>query len=240
MTLEERKKLALFALIRQYERFIFELAKGEGSTMDLADTISTINGKKVRSPNPNDIKLILEIKDGLTFLVECLENDTVSFTKPFVCEINRRVAHFENRDNVGGFRKRLITIENSTNKGIDTVFLDEAFTKLQEDLIYSDYDKIAIFKNFAKMCKAQFFGDGNKRTSVLTMNGLLVSNGYAPFVFNFKENDIVRALLDYYDNNNIESICKICIEEEKKSAIAFGLEEVKANKPYMDIGFEPY
>lgn len=91
-----------------------------------------------------------------------------------------------------------------------------------------------------RLTKSQYFGDGNKRTAQLMMNGLLVTNGYAPLILNFRDNITVDALIEYYDNNNILDILKIMLEKQKEMTLSYcmGDEEVKIEEEYQkDLKF---
>ena len=53
--------------------------------------------------------------------------------------------------------------------------------------------------------KSQFFFDGNKRTSRLMMNGILLDSGYP--ILNIKAKDKLefnKVMIEFYDNNDIE------------------------------------
>ena len=60
----------------------------------------------------------------------------------------------------------------------------------------------------------QPFTDGNKRTSRLTSNALLISNGVCPLSFRTVEaNDYRAALLLFYEQNNISAFKRIFLEQ---------------------------
>ncbi|WP_308545152.1 hypothetical protein [uncultured Sneathia sp.] len=50
---------------------------------------------------------------------------------------------------------------------------------------------------------------------------LLDPNGYALLILNFRDNTVVDALIEYYDNNNILDILKIMLEKQKETTLAY-------------------
>ena len=60
----------------------------------------------------------------------------------------------------------------------------------------------------------QPFMDGNKRTSRLVSNALLIAHGYCPLSFRSVEaSDYRAALLLFYEQNNLSAFKRIFIEQ---------------------------
>lgn len=233
------KEKALFILNKEYDNTIFVLAKGEGSQMTFAETVATISNLKVKA-NVRDIMLVKSIQNGVDYLLDKLYYDDLYFNKDILCMINRYVAANENFDNIGGFRKGNIKISGSKHKGIKSSELDFNFYKSKEYYFNIDKNGISEIILCLRLAKSQYFGDGNKRTAQLMMNGLLVTNGYAPLVLNFRDNTVVNALIEYYDNNNILDILKIMLEKQKETTLAYCMEneEIKIEDEYQkDLKF---
>lgn len=233
------KEKALFILNKEYDNTIFVLAKGEGSQMTFAETVATISNLKVKA-NVRDIMLVKSIQNGVDYLLDKLYYDDLYFDKDILCMINRYVAANENFDNIGGFRKGNIKISGSKHKGIKSSELDFNFYKSKEYYFNIDKNGISEIILCLRLAKSQYFGDGNKRTAQLMMNGLLVTNGYAPLVLNFRDNTVVNALIEYYDNNNILDILKIMLEKQKETTLAYCMEneEIKIEDEYQkDLKF---
>lgn len=233
------KERAMFILNKEYDNTIFVLSKGEGSQMTFAETIATISNLKVTA-NARDIMLVKSIQNGLDYLLDKLYYDNLYFDKDTLCMINRYVAANENFDNIGGFRKGNIKISGSKNKGIKSSELDFNFYKLKEYYFNTDKNGISEMILCLRLAKSQYFGDGNKRTAQLMMNGLLVTNGYVPLVLNFRDNTVVDALIKYYDNDDILDILKIMLEKQKETTLAYCMEneEIKIKEEYQkDLKF---
>jgi Fic family protein len=61
--------------------------------------------------------------------------------------------------------------------------------------------------------KCQFFYDGNKRTSRLMMNGILIKEGYP--ILNIKAKDKLEfnsMMINYYDSNDINSTIEYLLQ----------------------------
>lgn len=233
------KKRAMFILNKEYDNTIFVLSKGEGSQMTFSETVAAISNLKVKA-NARDIMLVKSIQNGLDYLLDKLYYDDLYFDKDILCMINRYTAANENFDNIGGFRKGNIMISGSKNKGIRNSELDFEFYNLKEQYFNTDKNGISEIILCLILAKSQYFGDGNKRTAQLMMNGLLVTNGYAPLILNFRDNTIVNALIEYYDNNNILDILKIMLEKQKETTLAYCMEneEIKIKEEYQkDLKF---
>lgn len=60
----------------------------------------------------------------------------------------------------------------------------------------------------------QAFVDGNKRTARITSNAILIANGYCPIPFRTVDSiDYKKAMLMFYEQNNIAAFKKIFIEQ---------------------------
>lgn len=58
------------------------------------------------------------------------------------------------------------------------------------------------------------FVDGNKRTARITSNAILITNGYCPISFRTVDSiDYKKAMLMFYEQNNIAAFKKIFIEQ---------------------------
>ncbi|MEG1729902.1 MAG: Fic family protein, partial [Bacteroidaceae bacterium] len=60
----------------------------------------------------------------------------------------------------------------------------------------------------------QAFTDGNKRTARIISNGILIAYGYCPISFRSVDSiDYKKAMLMFYEQNNIASFKQIFIEQ---------------------------
>lgn len=140
----------------------------------------------------------------------------------FFSRINRYVAAYDKHDNIGGFRKHGVKIIGSKSKVINSELLDEKFFEIREKY-FSDpnYDEINLFLGLARI---KFFGNGNKRSSQILMNALLVDKGYCPFIINFREEIFSKKLIEFYDNENFD-IYSLMLDEQQNTLKPYLLDE---------------
>lgn len=215
------KKRALYILNKEYENTIFILAKGEGSKMTFSQTLATINNRNVDA-RPSDVMLVKDIQRGVNYVLNLLDADVMEFNKNNLFSINMLAARNSNFDNLGGFRKGNIKIGGAKHTGTNPFQIEFEFDNLKS--WYEKEEKnngLKYIELALKLFKYQFFGDGNKRTAQLMMNGLLVKNGYAPFVVDFLNEKIADELVEYYDNDNIIPLFKTMLEAQKQTMLSY-------------------
>ncbi len=78
---------------------------------------------------------------------------------------------------------------------LDSSELNFHFVQIQEKYLENKNKDMAIINLFLVLCKAQFYGDGNKRTAQIMMIGLLIKEGYSPFTINFKDEKHSKTLI---------------------------------------------
>lgn len=221
-----RESEPLFILKKEYEGIIFTLAKGEGCSLSFAQTVATIYDRPVTA-SPSETRLVQNIRNALNFVMELIENNQIRFDYLTFCEINRIVAENDNRDNLGGFRKRSVKVQGSQHKFLEPVQLREHFEALREMFSKQEPNNENIIKLALNLCKLQCFGDGNKRSSLLMMNVLLVDYGFTPFVVNFKDEDLITALLEFYDEDRIEPLYQAFLKRQMEVYESYEFAEVE-------------
>ncbi len=215
------KKRALYILNKEYENTIFILAKGEGSKMTFSQTLATINNRNVDA-RPSDVMLVKDIQRGVNYVLNLLDADVMEFNKNNLFSINMLAARNSNFDNLGGFRKGNIKIGGAKHTGTNPFQIEFEFDNLKSWYEKEEQNNGLKYIELAlKLFKYQFFGDGNKRTAQLMMNGLLVKNGYAPFVVDFLNEKIADELVEYYDNDNIIPLFKTMLEAQKQTMLSY-------------------
>lgn len=218
--MQENKGLFIFN--KEYENIIYELSQGEGSTLTYAETIATIHNQKT-SGRPRDIIIVTNLTNGLNYIQDLVLENKLFFEKSILCNLNRYVSANENYNNIGGFKIDDIKVRGSHNTGVSPGKADERFFEIVNDFHSKPITNESIIKLCLTLCKEQFFGDGNKRTGQLMMNGLLVKNNHVPFVVNFKEKECVDALIEYYNNDNMQDLFQIFEKKQEEIAKNYGI-----------------
>lgn len=172
-------KKYLFSAKKDRVDFVYNTAALEGNAMTYPEVQTLLEGITVGGHKLSDEQQILNQNRSVQLLFEMIEKGTFNLSKEVVCALHAEVAK-EEVMSWGVFRegiKELEAVKNPVSKAIG-YFLFGA--------------------------KNQFFYDGNKRTSRLVMNGILLSCGYP--MLNIKAKDKVEfnsKMIEFYESDSL-------------------------------------
>ena len=185
----------------------------EGNTYSLLETERLLKDKQTASgKTKEEAIMLLNHKDALDFVLDVpdylkelsvhrIENIHSILTKEL--EVDRNIRH--RRVGITGTNYRPLDNEFQIREALeDTCTLvngkDNVFEKALLTLVLLSY--------------IQAFVDGNKRTARITSNAVLIANGYCPISFRTVDSiDYKKAMLMFYEQNNIAAFRKIFIEQ---------------------------
>ena len=185
----------------------------EGNTYSLLETERLLKDKQTASgKTKEEAIMLLNHKDALDFVLDIpdylkelsvhrIENIHSILTKEL--EVDRNIRH--RRVGITGTNYRPLDNEFQIREALeDTCTLvngkDNVFEKAFLTLVLLSY--------------IQAFVDGNKRTARITSNAVLIANGYCPISFRTVDSiDYKKAMLMFYEQNNIAAFKKIFIEQ---------------------------
>lgn len=185
----------------------------EGNTYSLLETERLLKDKQTASgKTKEEAIMLLNHKDALDFVLDIpdylkelsvhrIEDIHSILTKEL--EVDRNIRH--RRIGITGTNYRPLDNEFQIREALeDTCTLvngkDNVFEKAFLTLVLLSY--------------IQAFVDGNKRTARITSNAVLIANGYCPISFRTVDSiDYKKALLMFYEQNNIAAFKKIFIEQ---------------------------
>ena len=185
----------------------------EGNTYSLLETERLLKDKKTASgKTKEEAIMLLNHKDALDFVLDVpdylkelsvhrIEDIHSILTKEL--EVDRNIRH--RRVGITGTNYRPLDNEFQIREALeDTCTLvngkDNVFEKALLTLVLLSY--------------IQAFVDGNKRTARITSNAILIANGYCPISFRTVDSiDYKKAMLMFYEQNNIAAFKKIFIEQ---------------------------
>ena len=203
LTLEQNIFLAKRNLVDN----IYANARMDGINVTFPQTKTILEGVNVPSLKLNEIQCILNLRDAWQFIINNIQKQ---LTLDYICEINNFVARNEslewgklrtgkvhitgveyipevpNKDNVCEKINQILNIENATQRAI-------------EYMIYG--------------MRAQLFWDGNKRTSTLAANKIMIENGAG--IIKVPDNKLEEfniLLTQYYNTNEKETIMQFIYE----------------------------
>ena len=187
---------------------IYNSARLEGINTTYPDTKTILEGVNVPNLKLDEINCILNLRDAWNYT---LSNIDEVVDLDFICKINSFVSRNESLE-WGVLRTGKVGIN-----GID--YIPEI---PQKDIITKNIKEIlkqgSITENALNLMlylmRSQIFWDGNKRTSMIIANKILISNGCG--IITIKEEDIREfntLLTEYYNTNNKNKIIKFLYEK---------------------------
>ena len=186
---------------RKIEDNIYSNARMDGLNVTLSQIKTILDGINVPELKIHEIQCILNLRDAWKFVIN---NINETFDINFICKVNELVARNEsiswgtlrngkveitgtdyipdipNKENVEQDISNILEIENPTEKAI-------------EYMLYG--------------MRSQLFWDGNKRTSTICANKIMIENGCGIIkVPDNKLESFTTLLSEFYSTNNKEKI----------------------------------
>ena len=197
------KKENVFLAKKVLASSIYNSAKLEGINITYPDTKTILDGANVPSLRLDEINCILNLRDAWNFV---LSNIDEAITLDFICKINSFVSRNESLE-WGVLRTGKVGIN-----GVD--YIPDI---PNEAKIIADIKNIMEEKNITRrslvlmlyLMRTQVFWDGNKRTSMIVANKIMIENGCG--VITIKEEyfkEFNSLLTEYYNTNKMESLLK--------------------------------
>lgn len=200
---------------KELERLIIELSwkssKIEGNTYTLLDTEKLIlENKEAVGHDKKEAIMILNHKDAFTYIHENADKFK-SLTKNNLEELHAILV--KNLSVGTGLRKKPVGVIGSKYQPLDNIHqISEAVGSLSNAIskMQSSYAKALIA--LLGISYIQPFEDGNKRTSRLMANAILLAHNCAPLSYrSVEESDYREAMLVFYEINSIIPFKRIFI-----------------------------
>ena len=173
-------KRSLFIAHKMKDELIYNMAKSEGSTLDFAETSCVIDGISVGGKRMEELHRIERLRDGWDEIIYQVKNNLFDVSKENFIHINSIVAQTENEE-LGDFRTKLVFIGGTRWQPPLPMLISEQFNLLLNSFKTRENIEDKVYNLFLDSARTQAFGDGNKRTAQLIMNGVLMENGYSLF-----------------------------------------------------------
>lgn len=202
---------------RDMERLAIDLSwkssQIEGNTYSLLETEQLLKEKKTAAGKSKDeAVMLLNHKDALDFIIE---------NPDYLEELN--VARIENIHSIlvkelnvdRNIRRHRVGITGTNYHPLDNEFQIREALEAVCRLVNSRsnvFEKSLLL--LVMISYIQPFNDGNKRTARIVSNAQLIANGYCPISFRTVDSvDYKKAMLLFYEQNNITAFKKIYIEQ---------------------------
>lgn len=185
----------------------------EGNTYSLLETERLLKDKQTASgKTKEEAIMLLNHKDALDFVLDVpdyLKELSVHRIEDIHSILTKELEVDSN------IRHRRVGITGTNYRPLDNEFqIREAL----EDTCTLVNGKNNVFEKalltLVLLSYIQAFVDGNKRTARITSNAVLIANGYCPISFRTVDSiDYKKAMLMFYEQNNIAAFKKIFIEQ---------------------------
>lgn len=193
---------------------IYNSVRLEGINTTYPDTKTILEGVNVPTLKLDEINCILNLRDAWNYVLTNIDSE---INLDFICKVNLYVSRNESLE-WGVLRNGKVGIN-----GVDYI----PDIPIKEDVI-NNINKILQEENVTEkaidlmlyLMRSQVFWDGNKRTSMIIANKMLIENGCG--IITVKEENINEfniLLTEYYNTNNKNKIVDFLYEK-----CIFGLE----------------
>ena len=213
------KQLSNAAFKKEFERLTIELswksAQIEGNTYDLLDAEQLLKYNILSEKNSEEeAVMLLNHKAAIEY--------SYAYAKFYkkLSTTNIIELHTLLTKKMGiqkNIRKRLVRITGTNYTPPENQFLIEDYLEQTIKLVNkkkSVFEKALI--TVLMLSYIQAFEDGNKRTARLTANAVLMGYGFCPLSYrSIKPTDYKKAMLLFYEVNNISAFKKIFVEQYK-------------------------
>ncbi|MSS78812.1 Fic family protein [Anaerococcus sp. WCA-380-WT-2B] len=165
------KKENVFLAKRNIVDYIWKSAKLEGINITLPETQAIFDKLKLQNVDISDVNTVLNLKHAWQFILKNLDDE---LNLDYICKINYEVSKDESLD-WGVLRYGKVGISGTDY--IPPIPTEQSFYEIIDSV--SRYETITekFITLMLKLMKAQLFWDGNKRTSMLVANKIMISNG---------------------------------------------------------------
>lgn len=217
--LERVIKLPSAILKKEFERLTIELSwkssQIEGNTYSLIDTEILIKeNKEAKGHKKEEAIMILNHKKALDYILSN-KND---FKKINIRKIENIHSLLVGNLNVSkGIRKKVVGIIGTKYRPLDNEYQVREVLESAIKLINAAKDPFSkAFLALILISYIQPFEDGNKRTSRLLSNAVLLANNVCPLSYrSINEADYKKAVIIFYELNNVRYFKELFIKQFK-------------------------
>ncbi len=196
-------KLAFFLAKKDKTDFIYNTSALEGNAMTYPEVQTLLEGITVGGHKLSDEQQILNQNKSVEYLFKLIESKTFKLDIDTFLKLHSFVTK-EEALKWGVFRDTQVNIGGTDYEVPNADMLENIFNEGIKEIKKINHPIIRAITMFLFGAKCQFFYDGNKRTSRLMMNGILIKEGYP--ILNIKAKDKLefnRMMINFYNNNDI-------------------------------------
>ena len=194
---------SLFLAKKKWDENVYCGMKMENRAVTFPQTQTILNGVNVPNVQLDDIQAILNMRDAWKFLLSTV-NEEVTFE--YWCKLNEYIARNETLE-WGKLRTGNVGI-SGTDYEPPIPNKEKTIKELENILSTPDVSATdKALEAFVWGARGQFFWDGNKRTSLMLANKILVSSGSGIMTITDKYMEQFNTLLlNYYNTGESEEL----------------------------------
>lgn len=205
------RKQNVFMAKKLLSQIIYNSAYVEGCNVTFPQTETILQGMRVHNVKMDDIQTIINLRDAWNFVLSHLDDE---LDLNFMNKVNENISRNESLEwgvlrygNVGisgtNYRPEIPNAQSVTQKLNDLNQIDDPVEKACE--------------YFCWATRAQLYWDGNKRTSTLVANAILIKNGSGLFTISEETAEEFNEKLLWLYNKNDTAPLKIYIKNQIES-----------------------
>lgn len=203
MTLEQNIFLAKRNLVDN----IYANARMEGINITFPQTKTILDGVNVPNLKIDEIQCVLNLRDAWKFVIANIDEE---FNTKFICKINEYVARNESLE---WGKLRTGRVEITGTEYIPEIPDKNKVAKEVNDILKIENATERAITYMLYGMRSQLFWDGNKRTSTIAANKIMISNGAGIIkVPDNKLEEFNKLLTEFYNTNDMTKISKFIYE----------------------------
>lgn len=219
--LTSRAKMSTTILKKEFERLTIELAwkssKIEGNTYTLLDTERLLKENvSAQGKTKEETQMIINHKTALDYITQ---NPSVykELTVRKIEELHRLLV--QDLGVTYGVRQTLVGIVGTDYKPLDNAFqIKETLEQLVNLVNNTENPLEKALITVLMISYIQPFEDGNKRTSRILGNALLLANDYCPLSYHsVDEVEYKKGIILFYEQNNASYFKKLFLEQYRQA-----------------------
>lgn len=214
--------LAFYLAKKDKIDFVYNTSALEGNAMTYPEVQTLLEGITVGGHTLSDEQQILNQNKSVDYLFKLFEEKSFKLDIDTFTTLHSFVAH-EEALKWGVFREGYVNIGGTDYQVPNAEDLEDIFKVGINEINKIAHPIIRAIVMFLFGAKCQFFYDGNKRTSRLMMNAILIEAGYP--ILNIKVKDRLEfnsMMIKFYDGDNIVPSIEYLMEYYINQNMKFG------------------
>jgi Fic family protein len=204
-------KRTCFRLKKVFPEYVWNTVYLEDNPFTFPEVQTLLEGITVGGHQLADQQQVLNQSNSLNQLLTLVKQKNFTLDEPTFCQLHHLVA-FEEALEWGVFRTGAVKIAGTEHNPPPAEQLDQIFNNGITYLnnITNPLEQAMAMFLFGSL--HQFFYDGNKRTSRLMMNGILLSNGIDAINIPAKKKlEFNQTMIAFYDSHHADNMMKFLV-----------------------------